>query len=216
MKGAGGAAFMPTRPAVRAGLLAVTVLLHAGLLAVFMASGPVRAPQGTAAAMELVWIRPPSPVVVPPVMVPTPPSRLAKAVRPRRSPLRRPEREPVFNLAPDLDLDLDPDRPPRSAAEAPTASPAPLSAAPVSEPVFDRKAALATARAMANEPDPARAGSAVAQFDRDKKLRATEAEQLGHAIAGAKRGNCLGPNARGSLLTPLMWLLDKKDGGCKF
>ena len=210
MTRAGGAAMMPARPAVRAGLLAVTVFLHAGLLAVFMASGPVRAPQGTAAAMELVWIRPPAPRGELPVTVPTPPSASPKAVRPRRPPQRRPGR--ALQVA----NDPDPDRTPRSAAEASAGSPAPMSAVPVAESVFDRKAALATARAMANEPDPARAGSAVAQFDRDKKLRETEAEKLGRAIAGAKRGDCIGPNARGSLLTPLMWLLDKKDGGCKF
>lgn len=68
---------------------------------------------------------------------------------------------------------------------------------------------------MAGEPDPARAGTAVAQFDRDRQLRETETEKLGRAIAGAKRADCIGPNARGNLLTPLAWLLDKKGGGCK-
>ena len=198
MSGLGGAAWRPARPASRAALLGVTVLLHAALLAVFMASGPVLAPPGSASAMQLVWIRPP-PIAPASVAAPAAPRQ---ANRQRRARLVRP---------PDREREL----PARSANAAPGRPAAPLSAGPAAEPVFDRNAALAAARAMASEPDPARAGTAVAQFDRDRRLRETDTEKLGRAIAAAKRGDCIGPNARGNLLTPLTWLLDKKGGGCK-
>ena len=84
------------------------------------------------------------------------------------------------------------------------------------EPVFDRSAALAAARGLANERDPGRADLPVGQFDSRRQLRKTEAEKLGQAIASGKRGDCIAANGGGTLLTPLMWLIDKKDHGCKF
>ena len=79
-------------------------------------------------------------------------------------------------------------------------------------------AALGTARKLASEKgalqDPARAGTPVAQLD-DHPLYPEQREtKLARDIAGAKRGDC--KNTGAGLLSPLIWLLDKKDSGCKF
>ena len=79
-------------------------------------------------------------------------------------------------------------------------------------------AALKTARKVATEKgalqDPARAGTPVAQLD-DHPLYPERTEtELARKIDGAKRGDC--KNTGAGLLSPLIWLLDKKDHGCKF
>jgi hypothetical protein len=79
---------------------------------------------------------------------------------------------------------------------------------------FDMNAALKTARKVANEKDPARAGLPVAQLDDHPLYPEQTATELATKMEGAKRKSCL--NQPGTLLTPLFWLLDKKDHGCKF
>ena len=80
---------------------------------------------------------------------------------------------------------------------------------------FDMNAALKTARKVANEKDPARAGLPVAQLD-DHPLYPERTEtELATKMDAAKRKSCLNQPG-GNLLTPLFWLLEKKDHGCKF
>ena len=76
-------------------------------------------------------------------------------------------------------------------------------------------AALKTARKVANEKDPARAGLPVAQLDDHPLYPERTGSELATKMEGAKRQDCLGPNANANLLTPLFWLLHKKDHGCK-
>ena len=77
---------------------------------------------------------------------------------------------------------------------------------------FDREAALRAARDMADDPDPAKAGTAVGQIP--PKPYATET-RMARAIAGAKRRDCK-DGIPGGLLAPLILLMDKKDSGCKW
>jgi hypothetical protein len=80
---------------------------------------------------------------------------------------------------------------------------------------FDMNAALKTARKVANEKDPARAGLPVAQLDDHPLYPEQTGTELATKMEGAKRKSCLNQPG-GNLLTPLFWLLEKKDHGCKF
>jgi hypothetical protein len=68
------------------------------------------------------------------------------------------------------------------------------------------------ARELANEPDPAKAGTALAQLP--PKPLATET-RAARAISRAKRRDCK-DGIPGGLLAPLILALDKKDSGCKW
>ncbi len=195
---------LPLRGRTRLAWLAATVALHVGLFAWLASGGAVRVPGVPGTTMDLVWITPPRPVPKPP-----PPKAEPEPVQ-RTAPVRASRIRPAEDRPQDKPA-------PQDVPAATVAAPVrPDPAAPaVSEPVFDRSAALAAARGMANERDPARADLPVAQFDSRRQLRKTEAEQLGQAIASGKRGDCIAANGGGSLLSPLMWLLDKKGHGCK-
>ena len=185
---------MKTPRATAAALLAASVLLHlAALVLLLDMLAPRRGKERPSAAMDVVWATPRAPVVVPPIedRLPRPKARPA----PRRAMAR-------------------PTATPRQAAVAPVAA-VDVAASARPEPVFDRQAALAAARKLAGEPDPARAGTVGAELDARKVYAETETEKLGRTIASGKRSDCVKANGGGSLLTPLLWLLDKKGSGCK-
>ena len=81
-------------------------------------------------------------------------------------------------------------------------------------PRFDawrRRAGLA--RQVANDPDPAKAGTALAQLPREA---AGNRNQGGaRRSRSAKRRDCK-DGIPGGLLAPLYLMLDKKDSGCKW
>jgi hypothetical protein len=100
-------------------------------------------------------------------------------------------------------------------AIVPETSPAPERPAPAGQgatPHFDASAARSFARRIANDPDPARVGTAVAQFPDESYHPHTRLER---AIGAAKRNNCK-DGIPGGLLAPLYLMLDKKDSGCKW
>lgn len=182
-------------------MLATSALLHVAALALLLAQlAPRRVDEPARQAMSVVWASAVRPLAAPPV------EDLAMARPKARSGARR--------------------MTPRAALAAP-AAPVPAAAdsvAPVvvSEvrasapaPVFDRQAALAAARQMASQGEPARAGTVGAELDARRVVLETDTEKLGRVIASAKRSDCIKAQGGGSLLTPLMWLLDKKGSGCK-
>jgi hypothetical protein len=180
--------------------VAISLAVHAVLLFAYRQTlQPAKTDQAPAARSIVVWLRPPPPPP-PPVAVPEPPppaQPLARAPRPAKA---RPR------PAPATDLIAVPDPSPGT-AEAPdvfTVEPA--------APRFDRDAALKAAREMANEPDPAKAGTAVAQIP--SKPYATETK-MARAIASAKRRDCK-DGVPGGLLAPIFLMMDKKDSGCKW
>jgi hypothetical protein len=73
-------------------------------------------------------------------------------------------------------------------------------------------AARKMARKMANDPDPAKAGTALERLP--PKPLETES-RLARGIKAAKRGNCK-DGVPGGLLAPLYLMMDKKDSGCKW
>ena len=81
-----------------------------------------------------------------------------------------------------------------------------------SAPRFDLDAARRMARSLASEPDPARAGTALAQLPVKPLQTDTRAAR---AISQAKRRDCK-DGIPGGLLAPLILMMDKKDSGCKW
>lgn len=79
-------------------------------------------------------------------------------------------------------------------------------------PRFDLEAARATARKLAGQPDPSRAGTALERLP--QKPLETES-RLARGIAGARRADCK-DGVPGGLLAPLYLMMDKKDSGCKW
>ena len=102
-----------------------------------------------------------------------------------------------------------------AAAGAITAPAAPYD--PLGEPAaatFDMETARRAARRVATEKDTTRPDSLAKRLDDHPLYPADHETRLQKGIAGAKRGDCR--NTPGGLLAPLVWLLDKKDSGCKW
>lgn len=186
----------------RAALVGAAVLVHLLLFWLLFTSMRTPAVPGAASAY-IAWVDIPLPQPPPPPAANAPAASLAPEApaKPSRPPKKREVRTDMVAV------------PAEAAPEAPPV--ADVTAPEESKPAFNREAALAAARTMTHLPDPAREGTALAQFDARKMREETEQEKLGRKIAGAKRNDCIGPNASGNLLTPLMWLLDKKGSGCK-
>jgi hypothetical protein len=89
---------------------------------------------------------------------------------------------------------------------------APADAAPTAVPRFDLDAAKQAARKVANEPDPAKAGTALERLPPKPYETETKIEK---GIKGAKRADCK-DGVPGGLLAPLYLMMDKKDSGCKW
>jgi hypothetical protein len=83
---------------------------------------------------------------------------------------------------------------------------------PAESPHFDLDAARSVARKVANEPDPARAGTALERLPPPPLQTETKLER---AITAAKRPYCK-DGVPGGLLAPLYLAMDKKDSGCKW
>lgn len=198
------------RPGAIAGI-AVSLALHAWLIFGYRPGMP-DAPVAQAPRTLTVWLQPPKPPVT--VAKVEPPSPPPKPAQPRK-------REKTEQLA------ARPSQPAPAASQAITLpAPAATAPGPVSDPLypeqqarkFDMNAALKTARKVASEKgalqDPARAGTPVAQLDDHPLYPEQTATELARKIDGAKRGDC--KNTGAGLLSPLIWLLDKKDHGCKW
>jgi len=179
---------------LRPALLLVTVLLHVAALLLFLGQPGARRDTAVAPAMELVWIRTPQPKPPEPALPVAVARQPAKPVAtPRRS------RAAIASKAPAAASE--------STLVAVPAAPVAPEAASGEAARFDHDGAMQTARKIAREIDPVLPGT---------KYNETRDEKLGRAIASAKRQSCLGGNASGNLLTPLMWLMEKKGSGCKF
>jgi hypothetical protein len=198
------------RPGVLAGI-AVSLALHAFLIFGYR-QNPPRTPAERPAQAMTVWLQAPKPPAIVAKVEPPPPP---KPTQPRK-------REKTGQLA------ARPDKPAPASSQAITLPPPATASAPSTMPdplhpeehpkQFDMNAALKTARKVATEKgalqDPARAGTAVAQLDDHPLYPEQTASELARKIDGAKRGDC--KNTGAGLLSPLIWLLDKKDHGCKW
>lgn len=195
--------------------IAVSVVLHALLIFGYRLTSPQAPVELTPREAMTVWLvpppKPPGPVVLklepPPVKQAQPRERDKKAEVARASkpaPAETAEEKPAQAIT--------------LPAPAPASNPPdPLYAEQQKQQQakqFDMNAALKTARKVANEKDPARAGLPVAQLDDHPLYPERTATELATKMEGAKRKSCL-DQPGGNLLTPLFWLLEKKDHGCK-
>lgn len=200
----------PGRPYRLAAGLAVSLALHAALLYAWRLQQPAGpAIEEPVSRTVAVWLRPPPP---PPEPKPEPePEAQAARAKPVEKTAKTASSVGKRKPARASQLIAVPDPSPGQAEPADV-----FSVEPAQEPAggkrFDRDAALRVARDMADDPDPAKAGTAVGQIP--PKPYASETK-MARAIAGAKRRDCK-DGIPGGLLAPLLLLMDKKDSGCKW
>ena len=187
--------------------IAISIALHALLLSIYRQ--PHGAPAPAAPDRLTVRLRPVQPAA-PPVPAPQAVPKRQEPARPAPARRARPAR-PVISVAPETRASKDEET---FKVEPAPASPAPDDAAPslAPAPAFDLNAARALARAQANAPDPAKAGTALERLP--PKPLETES-RLSRSIQAAKRGNCK-DGIPGGLFAPLYLMMDKKDHGCKW
>lgn len=194
--------------------VAISIALHVLLLYQSRFGWTIPAPALPPQETITVWLRP-APVVRP---VPPPPAPLTlqpepppkKEIRRERvarkpAPATTPDTAPV-NEAPGMTWVA-----PAPAQDAPAAADPFAEAAPPAGR-FDMEAARRSARKVASERDPAKAGTAVGQFP--EKPLATETP-LARKMSRAARADCK-DGVPGGLLAPLLLAMDKKDHGCKW
>ena len=198
----------PRRPYRLAVGVGVSLALHAALLLAWRHDHTARPPLNEEPSRTIaVWLRPAPP---PPAPTPEPEAKKVRPTAVEKTP------RPASSVARDKparasDLIAIPDPSPGEAEPADVFAVEPQKA-PAGGKRFDREAALRAARDMADDPDPAKAGTAVGQIP--PKPLATET-RMARAIAGAKRRDCK-DGIPGGLLAPLILLMDKKDSGCKW
>lgn len=203
------------RPGIVAGI-AVSLVLHAALIFGWRLAAPSAPDEPRPAKAMTVWLQPPPPPkpIVAKVEPPPPPKREPLPPRKRERP-QVAERTSPPKAAVAATVEPTPAPAAAQAITLPPASTAPDPLHPELEPKkFDMNAALKTARKEANAKDPARAGLPVAQLEDHPLYPEQRDSKLARDIKGAARPSCL--KESGNLLTPLFWLLDKKDSGCKF
>lgn len=197
--------------------VAVSIAVHAALLVWYRQ--PVVPPAPKAGEPLTVRLRAaPAPAPVPePIPEPaTPPVRRAAtpavpktAPAPRRQPAERPPRR-VIAVDPATRQSAEDTYPVETPSEPPPPAAAPDT--PSSSPRFDLDAARQTARLVANEPDPAKKGTALERLPPPPLQTENKFER---AIKSAKRRDCK-DGVPGGLLAPLFLAMDKKDSGCKW
>lgn len=201
-----------TRPGGIAIGVAVSIVLHLVLLYQSRFGWTPPAPALPAQETITVWLRP-APVVRP---EPPPPAPLTvqaepppkKEIRKERAP-RRPAQAAPAEAAPA------PTEAPGMTWVAPATPAAPVdpfAEQPQGAPKFDMEAARRSARKVASERDPAKAGTAVGQIP--EKPLASETP-LARKMSQAARADCK-DGIPGGLLAPLLLAMDKKDHGCKW
>jgi hypothetical protein len=192
-----------TTTRVAAGI-AISLAAHALLLAIYRQPQQAAAP---AAVSEPLTVRlqatPEKTPVAEPVQPPEQAETPAKPAPASRSPAPRAPRR-IIAVPPQ----------PAASEEKPFAveTPPPADTAPKDTPRFNLDAARSVARKVANDPDPAKVGTALERLPPPPLQTESKLER---AIKGAKRPDCK-DGVPGGLLAPIFLAMDKKDSGCKW
>jgi hypothetical protein len=184
-----------------AAAIAVSLAVHALLLSIVRQPQPPALP---AAATQPLTVRLRAAPENPPAAEPARPEAKPEA-RAKPAPRLHPPRRIIAVPPPAAPSEKKPftvDTPPDAASPP----------APATAPHFDLDAARKAARMVANEPDPAKAGTALERLP--PKPYETET-RLEKAIKAAKRPDCK-DGVPGGLLAPIYLAMDKKDSGCKW
>jgi len=194
-----GFAALPDRKQLQrvAAGIAISLAVHALLLAIHRQPRPAALP-----ASEPLTVRLRAAPQKPPVAEPALP-QVEPEVHTKPLPRARPPRR-IIAVPPQPEAAKD--KP--FAVETPPTQPA--DAAPA--PHFNLDAARSVARKVANEPDPAKAGTALERLPPPPLQTESRFER---AIKGARRPDCK-DGVPGGLLAPIFLAMDKKDSGCKW
>jgi hypothetical protein len=180
--------------------IAISLAVHALLLAIYRQPQPAALPAVVSEALTVrLQAAPEKPPVAEPLRPATPPE-----VQPKRAPRPRP-------LAPRRIIAV-PAQPAAPEEKPFNVDTQPADAAPTPAPRFNLDAARSVARKVANEPDPAKVGTALERLPPPPLQTETKLER---AIKGAKRPDCK-DGVPGGLLAPIFLAMDKKDSGCKW
>jgi len=194
---------LPDRKQLRrvAAGVAISLAAHALLLSIYRQPRPAALPPPASEPLTVrLQAAPQEPPVAEPAEQPVQP-RVQTKPAPRARPPRR-----IIAVPPQPEAAKDKS----FAVEAPPASPSPADAAPA--PRFNLDAARSVARKVANEPDPAKVGTALERLPPPPLQTESKFER---AIKGAKRPDCK-DGVPGGLLAPIFLAMDKKDSGCKW
>jgi hypothetical protein len=198
------------RPGLLPGIL-VSLALHAVLLFGYRLSTPAPPPELAPNRTMTVWLRPLAPPARPAIAEP---AKLNPAMALTPRPLR--QRTAVARTTASASAPA-PAQPQTETAAAitPTAEPYdPLRAD--TTPSFDMEAARKAARRVATEKDTMRADSLAKRLEDHPLYPEDNETQLQKGVARAQRADCRTSAAGAGILAPLVWLLDKKDSGCKW
>jgi hypothetical protein len=198
--GAGFDALPERRQLTRvAACVAISLAVHALLLSIYRQPQPMANPVTTSAPLTVRLQAAPA----------TPPAPAQAAAQPEATPKPAP-RAQARARAPRRIIAVPPQ--PAASDDKPFNVETPPATDTAPAPHFDLDAARGVARRVANEPDPAKAGTALERLP--PKPLETETK-LERAIKGAKRRDCK-DGVPGGLLAPLFLMMDKKDSGCKW
>jgi hypothetical protein len=180
-----------------AACVAISLAVHVLLLAIYRAPQPGAVPAAPAAPLTVrLQARPETPPATEPARPAAQPAVPARPTPHARTPRR------IIAVPPK----------PAAAEDKPFAVDTPPATDTAPARHFDLDAARDLARRVANEPDPAKAGTALERLP--PKPLETETK-LERAIKAAKRPDCK-DGVPGGLLAPLFLAMDKKDSGCKW
>lgn len=196
--------------------VALSIAVHAALLALYRTPAVPPAPPASEPLTVRLRAAPvPAPEPIPaPIPAPVQPSvpRTEMSAAPKPAPRSRSAERPsrrVIAVDPEVRQSAEDTYPVETAPEPPQAA-APDT--PAGAPRFDLDAARKTARLVANEPDPAKKGTALERLPPPPLQTENKFER---AIKSAKRRDCK-DGVPGGLLAPLFLAMDKKDSGCKW
>jgi hypothetical protein len=180
-----------------AACVAISLCVHALLLAIYRQPQPAAVPAAPSGPLTVrLQAAPETPPVAEPAQPSAQPSAAAKPAPHAGASRRIIAVPPTQAAAEDKPFAVD--------------TPPPADTAPA--PHFDLDAARGVARRVANEPDPAKAGTALERLP--PKPLETESK-LERGIKEAKRPLCK-DGVPGGLLAPLYLMMDKKNSGCKW
>nr|WP_314544977.1 hypothetical protein [uncultured Massilia sp.] len=193
--------------------VAISIAVHAALLVWYRQPAAPPAPKVSEPLTVRLRSAPvptpiPEPVQAPPVPRADTPAVPTTAPAPRRQSAERPPRR-VIAVDPATRQSAEETYPVETPSEPP---PATAPDTPSSSPRFDLDAARQTARTVANEPDPAKKGTALERLPPPPLQTENKFER---AIKSAKRRDCK-DGVPGGLLAPLFLAMDKTDSGCKW
>lgn len=198
------------RPGLLPGIL-VSLALHAVLLFGYRLSTPAPPPELAPNRTMTVWLRPFAPparqaIAEPAKLEPATPATprplrqrtaLARSTAPASAPApAQPQTETAAAITPAAE--------PYDPLRADTA------------PSFDMEAARKAARRVATEKDTMRADSLAKRLEDHPLYPEDKETPLQKGVARAQRADCRTSAAGAGILAPLVWLLDKKDSGCKW